>query len=363
MKTKTQPDGERNGVFEGPDPVTRLHIRGTVHHFELPKQKKITLGSGPDCDVIVPSPYVSRHHLTIERRREGLRIEDHSKNGTYIESRKIGEDRDIRAGQGFSAGAASFIALNDAMVKQYDLLSDLIDWELGTAFESQTSRFATPCDAIEIASGVDHLMITGDVGCDQAQLAEAIHAMSPLRGQPLIRVESIPTDRGEQKELLARGARGTMVLTIGDGMPPMDEAFRASLFSVSYRIRVIVLAWPRRAREVLGEDRSSMQRLELRPVAYRENVQIERLLDRQLEARHCMLRLAHMTESNRSALLRYAWPRNFHDLRIAADRLSAITREGSLRRAAVALGEGFSTVQHWFTSQLGLELPLAAASR
>jgi len=36
MKTKTQPESQREGFFEGPDPVTWLHIRGTVHHFELP---------------------------------------------------------------------------------------------------------------------------------------------------------------------------------------------------------------------------------------------------------------------------------------------------------------------------------------
>ncbi|MBX3157291.1 MAG: FHA domain-containing protein [Deltaproteobacteria bacterium] len=360
-KTKTQPDSERY-FFEGPDPVTWIHIRGTVHHFELPRQLvTITLGSAESCDIVVPSQYVSRHHLTIERRHGGIRIHDHSKNGTYIDARRIGDDRDIRAGQGFSAGAASFIALNDEMARQYALLSDLIDWETSTELESQSSRFATPCDAIEIASGVDHLMIAGDVGCGQAQLAEAIHAMSPLRGRPLVRVDSIPVDRGAQKELLARAARATMVLAIGDEMPVMDDAFRSSLFALSYRIRLIVLAWPRRARAVLGEDRSNMQRLDLRPIAYREHVQIERLLDRQLEARGCALRLAHMTETNRSALLRYSWPRNFDDLKLAADRLAAIARAGSLRKAAAALDEHASKVQHWFTNQLGLELPLNAA--
>jgi len=359
MKTKTQPESQREGFFEGPDPVTWLHVRGTMHHFELPRQlKTITLGSSDSCDIIVPSQYVSRHHLTIERRFDGIRIHDHSKNGTYIDSRRICEDRDVRAGQTFGAGCVSFLALNDLMKQHYPLLSDLIDWETGTEFESQQSRFPTPCDAIRLASGVDHITITGDVGCDQARLAEAIHAISPLRNGALVWVDSIPNDRGEQKELLVRASRATMVLTIGDDMPVMDEAFRSSLFSTSYRIRVIVLAWPERARAVLGEDRSNMQRLDLRPIAYREHEQIERLLDRQLEARDCALRFAHMTEANRKTLLGYGWRRNFDDLRLVADRFAALVRAGSLRQAAPLLGLSYSSLQGWFAETLGVDVPL-----
>jgi DNA-binding NtrC family response regulator len=65
-----------------------------------------------------------------------------------------------------------------------------------------------------------------------------------------------------------------------------------------------------------------------------------------------------MTEANRKALLRHEWRGNFDDLRRAADRLVAVAREGSLRRAASALGESYSTFQHWFTNMIGLTLPL-----
>jgi hypothetical protein len=201
-------------------------------------------------------------------------------------------------------------------------------------------------------------MISGDVGCDQTRLAEAIHAISPLRNRPLIWVESIPTDRGLQKDLLLRASRATMVLTIGEDMPVMDEAFRSSLFSTSFRVRVIVLAWPERARVVLGEDHCNIQRLELRPIAYRAPEQIELLLDRQLEARECPLRFAHLTEANRKALLQYGWRRNFEDLRLVADRFAGLTRAGSLRRAAPELGLSYSALQGWFAETLGVDVPL-----
>lgn len=357
VKTRTVPEDRRDGFFEGPDPVTWLRIPGTVHQFELPKHLAlITLGSAPDCDIVVPSEYVSRRHCTIERRFDGIRVHDHSKNGTYVDGRRIGE-RDLRAGDVFGAGGGiSFIALDDEMRRVYPQLSDLLDWETETSLVPPPSRFLTPCDVIRLASGIDHLLISGDRGCDQDRLAQAIHAISPLRNRPLVWVDSIPADRGGQKELLVRASRATMVLAIGDDMPVIDETFRSSLFSTSYRIRVIVLAWPTRARAVLGEDYSNMRRIELRPLAYRE--QLGRLLDRQLEQRSSPLRLSHMTEANRKALLRHEWRGNFDDLRRAADRLAAVAREGSLRRAASALGESYSTFQHWFTNMIGLRLPL-----
>ena len=117
LKTKTLPEDQHDGFFEGPDPVTWIHIAGTVHQFELPKgRKRITVGSAPDCDIVVPSEYISRHHCTLERHYDGIRVIDHSKNGTYIDGRRVGESRDRRAGEVFDAGGGiSFLALNDEM--------------------------------------------------------------------------------------------------------------------------------------------------------------------------------------------------------------------------------------------------------
>jgi hypothetical protein len=173
MKTKTVPEDQRDGFFEGPDPITWIHIPGTVHQFELPKKQEITVGRSPECDIVVPSPFISNHHCTLERRFEGLRIHDHSKNGVWIDGRRI-EERDVRAGEMFAAGGGlSFIALNDEMRRVYPLLSDLLDWETETsATPPAQTHWPTPCQVIRIASGLEHLMISGDRGCDQDRLAE-----------------------------------------------------------------------------------------------------------------------------------------------------------------------------------------------
>jgi len=86
MKTKTVPEDKRYGLFEGPDPVTWIHIFGTAHRFELPRNVKvITVGSSPECDVVIRSPYISRLHSALERRYDCLRVEDRSKNGTWVD--------------------------------------------------------------------------------------------------------------------------------------------------------------------------------------------------------------------------------------------------------------------------------------
>lgn len=161
----------------------------------------------------------------------------------------------------------------------------------------------TPSQVIRLASGNDHLLIAGDRGCDQERLARAIHSISPMRKRDIVWMASVPKERSEQKELLVRASRTTLVLTIDDKMPVMDEAFRTSLFSTSYRIRVLVIASSSRAIEVLGPEHSRMRRIDLRPLAFR-SAQLGRLLDLQLEERGSGLRFAQLSEAHRKACSR-----------------------------------------------------------
>jgi pSer/pThr/pTyr-binding forkhead associated (FHA) protein len=48
------------------------------------------IGSGPDCDMVVDLPTVSRHHCRLIQTEQGCFLEDlGSKNGTYVNGRKI----------------------------------------------------------------------------------------------------------------------------------------------------------------------------------------------------------------------------------------------------------------------------------
>jgi hypothetical protein len=362
-KTKTLPEHTSDSWFEGPDPVTWIQIFGTAHRYELPRSVKvITVGAAEECDVVIKSPYVSRLHCTLERRYDCLRVEDRSKNGTFVDDRRMKEPKDVRPGETFAvAGGITFLALNDPMHAAYPSLSDVLGWEDRHTVTHLDGRWPTPSDVTVWGAGSDHILITGERGCDQERLIRAIHSISPMRAREIVWVDDVPDDRASQKELLLRASRNTLALNVHDRTPVMDEAFRTSLFSASYRIRVLVCA-PSMARvlAVLGPDHSLMRRVDLRPLAYRTE-QIERLLDRELEARGSMLRVAQLTGKNRDALRSCEWRGNFEDLRVAAERVDALARAGSVRGAASALGVPYSTLQKWLANTVGITLPLTSS--
>jgi DNA-binding NtrC family response regulator len=117
------------------------------------------------------------------------------------------------------------------------------------------------------------------------------------------------------------------------------------------------------ATAVLGERYvKQMMHVRLEPLSRRREA-IHRLLDGMFQERGSSLRVSAMTSYNQDAVRRHRWARNFASLREAADRLVAIAREPSLRRAALALGIPPSSFHHWFSNILGLTQPLLAGAR
>ncbi|TMQ19710.1 MAG: hypothetical protein E6J90_17420 [Deltaproteobacteria bacterium] len=66
-----------------------------------------------------------------------------------------------------------------------------------------------------------------------------------------------------------------------------------------------------------------------------------------------------MTPENQEAIRNYSWPDNFASLRLAARRLTAIARLGTIHKAAHALGVGSSSLYHWYHTTLKLAEPLS----
>lgn len=361
-KTKTQPESERDGFFEGPDPITWLHIVGTATFLELPRKKTSTLGSSSKNDIVIKAPYISRRHCTLTRLHDGLRVDDHSKNGTWVDHR-LAKDvtRDVRTGGTFTAGGITFLALNDVMSAAFPILSDILDWEDEDPFKPSDPGWPMPSSVIVWGSGTEHLLVIGPRGCGQERLVETIHSISPMRTRRIVWADSIPTDRTGQKELLLRAQKTTLALAIDDDTNEIEPAFRSMLFSPSYRVRVLVCAPSSdHTQRVLGAEHASMRRIELRPLAFRTD-QLARILDRQLEQLGSPLRFERLTKVNREALMKCEWRRNLDDLHSAAQRLAAVQRSGSLRKAATALGiKNFNVMQKWFSDSMELTLPLTA---
>jgi len=68
------------GLVQGDAPVRELSL----------DRSTLVLGRHPDCDVVLPSPAVSRRHARILRRAGAVRVEDlGSANGTFVNGRRI----------------------------------------------------------------------------------------------------------------------------------------------------------------------------------------------------------------------------------------------------------------------------------
>ena len=359
-KTKTLPEEMRVPYLDGPDVVTGLRVFGTGIEFALSREQKLfTLGSSSDCDIALPAGYLSQRHCTLERRNDVLRVTDQdSYNGTIFDGRREASF-ELRPGSTFIAGPFTFLAVNDEMRRAYPTLAGLLGPEDDQSLQPTTTTDATPSAMMVLATGGRHVLIVSEPGCDQARLARTMHDISLVRARQPIVLTKVPADRAKQREILDAASRSTLLLSIEQTSEVMDAAFVSSIFSTSFRIRVIATS-PSvdKARAVLSEEHvQKMRVVQLPSLAFRTTVPA--LLDHVLAERDAAIRFSQLSPSNQTALRGYGWPRNFDDLRVAAERLDALTREPSMRKAAESLGLAHSTLHHW-TTQLGLSLPILA---
>lgn len=360
-KTKTLPESMRMPYFEGLDAVTGLRVVGTGIVFALPReQRSFTLGSALDSDVAVPAGYLSRKHCVLERHRSAMRVIDQdSKNGTIFDGRR--EDSfDLRPGQTFIIGVFEFLALNDEMQRAYPILAGILGPEGDGSFEASAKTETSPSAMMVLATTQRHVLILAEPGCDQEPLARTLHGMSIARARPPVTLGPLPGDRARQREIIDAASRSTLFVTIGADTEVMDAAFVSSVFSSSFRIRVIATAPSLdRARAVLSDEHvGAMRIVKLPALAFRTN--LPALLDHALAERGTLLRHSQLTQSNQAALRGYGWPRNLEDLRYFAERLDLLSKT-SLRNAAKALGyKAHSTLSEW-VAQVGLSLPIVGA--
>ncbi len=353
-KTQTLPDAQRGPWLEQPDVVTMLQVFGSATEFALPvDRRRFTLGSAPDCDVPVRDPSISKLHCIIERRGHVLRVTDQaSYNGTFFDGRRE-TTFDLRPGNTFTVSSVRFLALNREMHAAYPTLADILGAE-----DEEDPRETSPGELILIATTGSHVLITGERGCDQDQLARMLHSVSLRRGREIVELEAVPTDRAQQRAIIDRASRSTLVVTIDEQRAVMDGAFSASLFSPSYQIRVIAIApTMSKATAVLGAaNMQTIRVVAVRPLSQRAGA-IPRLLDRLLTARSSPLRVSDLTRANQAALQAYSWPENLIDLRVAADRLAMIAITPSIRKAAEKLELHPSSLHYWL-DHLSLSAPI-----
>jgi len=353
---ETEPLGDelREVWYEGPDVVTALRIYDGDREYPLPQKTISTLGASRSCDVSVPGGGLSALHCAFVRKGTRLRVLDqHSTNGLYHGGRRV-DLIDLYPGDLFTAAPLTFLAMNDEMRVQRHVIADIV----GTRYTPTPDRVLV--DAVKSSQ---HILFTGEPGCDLDRLARAIHAVSLRRSRPLVELAVLPEDRGLQREILRRAARSSLLIDLEATRTPLDPTFCTMAFSPDHHIRVLVIAaTPSVARRLLSLDEMErLQHIWIRPIAMRPG-DVPELLDRLLAERAAPFRLTDLTSRNRDALCSHDWRDNWNGLRLAADRLTAITRVSAWetmnwQERSVALGIPKTTAYEWFNG-LGLTSPL-----
>lgn len=59
-------------------------LRFAYETFIVSAEKPVLMGRSPDCDLVVPLPWVSRKHATVELRGDQVYLTDSSTSGTYV---------------------------------------------------------------------------------------------------------------------------------------------------------------------------------------------------------------------------------------------------------------------------------------
>jgi hypothetical protein len=363
VKTRPLDEAQREAWFEGPDVVTALRVYDGDREHALPRKATFTLGASRQSDVPVPGCDLSALHCAFVRTGARLRVHDqHSTNGLFLGGRRV-DAIDLYPGDTFTAAPLTFLAMNAEMRAQRPVIADIV----GTGFAPTPDRILV--DAVKQSN---HLLLTGETGCDLDRLARAIHAVSLRRRRVLVELAEVPADRGAQRELLRRAARSSLLIRLDAIKAPLDPAFCATAFSREHHIRVIVIAKAAAAaRRLLVADqleqleqRGQLQHVWIRPLGLRPG-DVPGLLDGLLAERGAAFRLADLSPKNRHVLRHHEWRDNFIGLRLAADRLVAISHvlgweTMSWQERSAALGMPKSTLFEWF-SGLGLTSPLRGA--
>ena len=66
---------------------------GSTEELSIPETAVFVAGRDPSCDVVLPSPAVSRTHIKVSARPDGILVRDRSSNGTGVGSASIHDEQ------------------------------------------------------------------------------------------------------------------------------------------------------------------------------------------------------------------------------------------------------------------------------
>lgn len=143
--------------------------------IEIPRAT--TFGREAEADVVLPEPGISRVHLAIEPRDDGLWVKDlGSRNGTFVAGRRLGPDAELaRAGTVLRLGKTLIVVGNVAPYAEPrpPPLPGLLG---GAALDDTRRRVES------MAASRAPVLVLGETGTGKEVIAHALHQQSGRRG-------------------------------------------------------------------------------------------------------------------------------------------------------------------------------------
>ena len=349
-------------VVAGPD-EGRIHVldRGTT-----------MVGTHSDNDVVLQDTTVSRYHLEIRSRRDGIEIRDcDTTNGT--------KHGDMRIGKITLSGSARLRLgkHTEITIEPLDQSVDIGEWphdHFGNAVGASPKMRALFALLHRVAVTDTTVMLLGETGTGKEALAEAVHQNSRRAQGPFVVVDcgSIP------KELIGSElfghARGSYTGASSDKQGLIEAANQGTLFldeigelALDLQPQLLRVLDRRQVRRI-GENRSidvdirviAATHRDLRAMVragqFREDLYYrmavvtaqvpplrERKTDIPMLAAHFMQRLGRgevaLSESLLNDLCRHDWPGNVRELRNVVERALSLGESGLEGRGPVSSGE------------------------
>ena len=150
-----------------------------------------SIGSGRQCAVRIPDPYVSRHHCSVFRRRDRVGLRDErSRNGTWVNGIRV--DRcDLSPGAEIKIGDA-VLTLQHCDRDTESRWGIVGQHQLSLRMRSEIERYApTPYP----------VLILGETGTGKELVARAVHRASPRAQGPfeVVNCAAIPRELAESE--------------------------------------------------------------------------------------------------------------------------------------------------------------------
>ncbi|MGE0868025.1 MAG: sigma 54-interacting transcriptional regulator [Kofleriaceae bacterium] len=173
-------DGKTDGIDRSAplgDRVLLVIDGAALQVIPMPPAGVITLGRAANCDVVIESGSVSRHHANLAIG-PSVTVEDvGSSNGTFVEGARLPPNQPVAltVGVPFLVGAVTVMVQTRAGSRRP---SPVASNALG-ALEQQAQR---------IAAGKLSVLLIGETGVGKERFAERIHEMSPRRSATFLRI-------------------------------------------------------------------------------------------------------------------------------------------------------------------------------